>query len=266
MSHAHRITAATALHQGGRAYQQDQVALLQHPRAKGCLLGVVADGLGGRSGGRKAAEQVVLTARQLFERFDPATDSAAGLLSRLVDEAHLVIRLTAVSSEQEPHSTVAAFVLLPGGACHWIHAGDSRLYHFHAGRLCHRSLDHSYVQGLVDQGVLSEQEANDHPESNVLLSCLGGSEPPEVGTHAIETLQPGDALLVCSDGLWHYFSPQELGEMVQAVPAREAAEWLVETARARGGEGADNLSLVLVRVDPLPSASAPAPATPGAGL
>jgi PPM family protein phosphatase len=69
---AFRISAATGLHRGDRAYQQDQVEVIMHERVPGCVLAVVADGMGGKSGGRKAADQVLLTARQIFERFVPA--------------------------------------------------------------------------------------------------------------------------------------------------------------------------------------------------
>ena len=76
----HRLVAATALHRGDRAYQQDQVEILSHERVPGCVLAVLADGMGGKSGGRKASDQVVLTARQLFERFLPAKDDPAETL------------------------------------------------------------------------------------------------------------------------------------------------------------------------------------------
>ena len=117
---AYRLLAATALHKGDRPYQQDQVQILRHGRAKDCLLAVLADGMGGKSGGRKAADQVVLTARQLFDRYVPNKDSADELLRQLVLESHLMIKLTAITAEEEPHSTVAAFLLGPGlrgGAC-----------------------------------------------------------------------------------------------------------------------------------------------------
>ncbi len=88
---SHRLSASTALHKGDRGYQQDQVAVLPHPRDAGCLLAVVADGMGGKSGGRKAADQVQLTAQQLFNRYVPELDDATDLLTRLVMESHLMI-------------------------------------------------------------------------------------------------------------------------------------------------------------------------------
>ncbi len=64
-----RLTATTGIHRGDRAYQQDQVEILPHDRVPGCMLAVLADGMGGKSGGRKAADQVLLTARQIFDRY-----------------------------------------------------------------------------------------------------------------------------------------------------------------------------------------------------
>ena len=72
-----RLSAATGLHRGDRAYQQDQVRIMAHSRVRGCALAVVADGMGGKSGGRKAADQVVLTAQQLFDRYAPGVDDPA---------------------------------------------------------------------------------------------------------------------------------------------------------------------------------------------
>lgn len=268
MKRAFRLVAATGIHRGDREYQQDQVVLLPHPRAHGCVLGVVADGMGGRSGGRKASDQVMLTARQLFERYSPETDDAGALLGHIAQESHIVIRLTAISSEQEPHSTIAAFLINPRGDCHWVHAGDSRIYHFRDGRLVHRTSDHSYVQMLVDRGELSEEAALAHPQSNILVGCLGTESDPPLTPHLIHQLQPGDVLLACSDGVWHYFSTQELASVLQALSPREASEFLIDKARTRARGGGDNLSLAVVKVEALeehrnaslPPASAPTPA------
>ena len=91
----YRLTGTTGIHRGDRAYQQDQVEILPHDRVPGCLMAVLADGMGGKSGGRKAADQVLLTANQLFERYAPNRDDAGEALKQLVLEAHLMIKLTA---------------------------------------------------------------------------------------------------------------------------------------------------------------------------
>ena len=248
---AYRISAATGLHRGDRAYQQDQIEILVHERVTGCVLGLVADGMGGKSGGRKASDQVLLTARQIFERFVPAKDDAGETLRQLVMEAHLMIKLTAISSEEEPHSTLAAFLLTPNRQCAVVHAGDSRVYHFRGAEMLGRTSDDSYVQRLVDEGKLSEEAAVNHPQSNLLTGCLGTGQDPPATLWQIDRVAIGDTLLACSDGLWHYFTPKELGQIVHALPPREASEMLIGKARQRARGGGDNLSLVLVHIDPL---------------
>jgi serine/threonine protein phosphatase PrpC len=248
---AFRIHAATGLHRGDRAYQQDQVEILLHERVPGCALGVVADGMGGKSGGRKAADQVMLTARQIFERFAPGRDDPVITLRQLVTEAHLMIKLTALTAEEEPHSTLAAFLLRPGLDVALAHAGDSRVYHFRGAELQSRTRDHSFVQRLIDEGRLSEEEALTHPQGNLLTGCLGTHQDPPFAIDRIERIEVGDSLLACSDGLWHYFTPKELGAILQALPPREASEMLVGKARQRARGGGDNLSLAILRIDPI---------------
>ncbi len=245
----YRLSATTGIHRGDRAYQQDQVEIIAHHRTPGCLLAVLADGMGGKSGGRKAADQVLLTARQLFERYSPNGDDPQEILKQFVLEAHLMIKLTAITSEEEPHSTAAAFLIGPDRDCHMIHAGDSRIYHFRRSEMVTRSIDHSYVQRLIDEGQISEEEANVHPQSNLLTGCLGTHQDPPLAHQRLGRLEVGDSVLACSDGLWHYFTNRELGATLDALPVREASEMLVSKARLRARGGGDNLSLALVRVE-----------------
>ena len=253
MSIGYRLTASTGIHKGDRDYQQDQVALLAHPHANGCVLGIVADGMGGLSGGRKASNQAIMTARQLFERYDPATDDATSLLQQVVQEAHVVIKLIAVSSEEHPHSTIAAFLINPGGDCHWAHTGDSRIYHFRAGELVKRTLDHSLVQKMVSRGEITEEEANTHPKANILTGCAGSAADPPIDTHLIAQMRSGDSLLACSDGVWHYFSDKELASVMTTLSARDASEFIISKARARALGHGDNLSLIVIKFEALSS-------------
>ncbi len=247
----YRLSAATGIDRGDRLYQQDQVEVFAHSRVPGCLLAVLADGMGGKSGGRKASDQVLLIAKQLFERYVPERDDPAGLLRSLILESHLMIKLTAITAEEEPHSTVAAFLVNPDLEAWVAHAGDSRVYHFRGADMVRRTTDHSFVQRLVDEGKLTEEAANTHPQSNLLTGCLGTQTDPPVSLWSIDKLAFGDTLLACSDGLWHYFTPKEMGAIVHALPPREAGEMLISKARQRARGGGDNLSVALLRVDPL---------------
>jgi serine/threonine protein phosphatase PrpC len=248
-SQSYRIAAATALHKGDRAYQQDQVVIMFHPRVQGCALGLVADGMGGKSGGRTAADQVILTAKQVFDRFVPSAENPTDMLRQLVVEAHLMIKLTAITADEEPHSTVAAFLILPDRQAFTVHAGDSRVYHFRNNELLRRTVDHSYVQRLVQEGKITETQANTHPQSNLLTGCLGTQQDPPITLAQLDQLEVGDTLLACSDGLWHYLSPKEIGAILSALNPRDASEMLVGKARQRAHGSGDNLSLALVRIE-----------------
>ncbi|MBK7616069.1 MAG: serine/threonine-protein phosphatase [Vitreoscilla sp.] len=246
-----RITASTGLHKGDRAYQQDQVEIVPHKRIPGCALGIVADGMGGKSGGRTAADQVIMTAKQVFDRFSPNDDDAESMLRQMVVESHLMIKLTAITADEEPHSTLAAFLVLPDRSGYTVHAGDSRVYHYRGPELVRRTIDHSYVQRLIDEGKITEAQANTHPQSNLLTGCLGTQQDPPVTLQRIDHLQVGDTLLACSDGLWHYLSNKEIGAIVNALGPREAGEMLISKARQRARGTGDNLSLALIRFEPL---------------
>jgi serine/threonine protein phosphatase PrpC len=83
------------------------------------------------------------------------------------------------------------------------------------------------------------------------MGCLGADEDPPAEPFYIPELRPGDVLMACSDGIWHYFEPSELGSVLSSLSAREATEFLIEKARSRGHGGGDNLSLVIVKLEPL---------------
>ena len=108
----YEIEAGTGQHIGDRSEQQDRVALFAAPKAPGYMLAVIADGMGGLSGGALAAEQVVRTAQQIFERFSPLTDDPEAILHTIASEADTVIKLSAMSSDKKPHSTVALLIIL----------------------------------------------------------------------------------------------------------------------------------------------------------
>ncbi|MDD2988677.1 MAG: protein phosphatase 2C domain-containing protein [Zoogloea sp.] len=248
----YQAEACVAKHTGDRTEQQDRAAVFAHPSRKGTLMAVLADGMGGHSGGAMAAEQVILKARQNFESFAPASESAPDLLRSIIDEAHIVIKLTRFTSEQDPHSTAVVFMMQPDRA-DWAHCGDSRFYHFRSGALVSRSSDHSLVEELVRKGRLDSEGALRHPNRNVLLSCLGSEREPRVDVGHVSPLVGGDAFLLCSDGLWAYIGEEETGAILASQSPRDAASTLIELARQRARGGGDNISLAVVKLVEVPN-------------
>lgn len=247
MTKAISFSASSGIHQGDRESQQDRVCLFRNMREPNCILAIVADGMGGLTGGRKAADQVMLTAEQLFRSFNSKTDNSPQLLERIALDAHMVIGLTAMASTEQPHTTYASFIVTSGGVCHWTHVGDSRIYHFRHELLVHRSSDHSYVQSLVDSKEITSVQALNHPQSNILTQCLGSKVTPKVSHHSIGKLHSGDVVMACSDGVWPYFSDTEMGAILENCNPREATELIITTARSRSRKRGDNLSIAIVK-------------------
>ena len=246
------IDACVAQHQGDRKEQQDRVALIPHPKGGGVALAVVADGMGGHTGGVLAAQQVIHTARNNLDSFSARSESPRTMLESSVLEAHMLIKASRFINEKDPHSTAVMLLLQPGKVS-WVHCGDSRLYRFRGDQIIFRTTDHSYVEQLVAKGKITPEQALVHPNRNILITSLGGDEAPKIDYGEANDLQAGDSFLLCSDGLWGYFSDAELGGVVAAYSAREASELLISRARTRAqGEG-DNVSLAILKLIDAPA-------------
>jgi len=251
-----RIDTCAARHRGDRAEQQDRVGIFIHPRHPQLILAVLADGMGGFAGGALAAEQVLQHAREAFETHVPKRESARDMLTRLVESAHLAVRLSRFMNGQRPRSTIAALLWQPQRV-DWVHCGDSRIYHYRGGQLVGRTEDHSVVAQLISEGRMSLAEAPQHPKRHVLHSSLGGDRMPQMSFSGIGGVHAGEHFLLCSDGLWTHVDEVEMGRILDRFPAREAAQRLIECARERAqGEG-DNVSLAVLRCVEAGAGSAP---------
>lgn len=248
---AFTIDACVAQHQGDRKEQQDRVAIFPHPKGGGVVLAVLADGMGGHTGGTLAAEQVIHTARSNLESFAARAEPAGPMLQASIAEAHMLIKASRFINEKDPHSTAVMLLMQPGKVT-WAHCGDSRFYRFRKDQPFFRSKDHSYVEQLLRQGKITAEEALVHPRRNILLTSLGGGEAPKVDEGEAADLQAGDSFLLCSDGLWAYFSDEELAQVIAESSARQASEILINAARQRSAGEGDNVSLAILKLAEAP--------------
>jgi PPM family protein phosphatase len=130
------------------------------------------------------------------------------------------------------------------------HVGDSRLYLLRAGALTQLTRDHSYVGRLVESGLISRDEAEFHPQRHILTAALG--TVGELVTDSRDTpllLEPGDTLVLCTDGLWGQVRDEELARIAHNAAPVEICNELIQLARQRGGP--DNITLQVIRIGPL---------------
>ena len=256
---SYRIAAGTAQHIGNRPQQNDRTALFGAARAPGYMMAVLADGV---QGGALASEQVLHTSKQLFDEYaaGPAPDlqRLAALLRAICDESHAIIRMNPIAASSEPQATLLLLVLTPAGQAIWAHVGDSRLYGFSDTDCALRTDDSAYVEHLIHSEKVAPGAASRHRKSRLLNNTVGGQlRHPFLSIGMHEGLQAGDAFLLCSDGLWQFFTDEELANAVGRNSPRQAAELLINKARERAEGKGDNCSMAIVKLVAPPVVAAP---------
>ncbi|SEN29878.1 Serine/threonine protein phosphatase PrpC [Duganella sp. CF517] len=254
---AYKIEAGTAQHIGNRPQQNDRVALLTSPSAPGYVLAVLADGNNSPVG----SDQALLTSKHLFDQFRvgdvPSLPRLKELLAAIVLEAHQVIKMNPIAASAQPHCALALLVLTPAGQAVWAHAGEARVYRFSGETSVGRSNDSAYIAHLVQDDKVPLEAARKHRGSRLLSNVLGNSfKAPFVTLETHEGLAPGDAFLLCSDGLWQCFADQELAAAVARNTPRRAAERLIGKAAERAQGKGDNCTMAIIKfVAPAPPAA-----------
>lgn len=231
---------------GGRDYNQDRIVVVERDKA---LLLVLADGLGGHEGGGLAADVLTRSLQHAFEVVrQPVITKPSAFLALSIMQAHkaIVARGNAQIPPISPRTTCVA-CLIQDGYAYWAHVGDSRLYHYRDQQLLSRTRDHTLTEQMHLDGVLSEEEMKHHPEKARLLKAVGGPRAPSVSLGEETRLQPGDILLLCTDGLWEALTAEELARYLSFTTLEEGVEEMLLSAENRMKEKADNLSAIAFR-------------------
>jgi len=232
---------------GGREENQDRVtaAVAEH-----AALLVVVDGMGGHADGARAAQVTQQVIVEAFWHAPQPLFDPLGFLHLTLGRAHeQVVKLgTRLALEQRPRATCAV-CLIQQNASWWAHVGDSRVYHVRHGVLLARSRDHSHVELLLREGLISAEQAHTHPMRNFVECCLGGDPIlPDMSVTRRRPLRPNDVLLVCTDGLWGSLKDTEIASELGASGAlREQLLKLGERAVKRAGNASDNTSAAALR-------------------
>lgn len=221
----------------------------------GARLIAVADGMGGAPAGEVASEIVIDTLAPVES--SPPDQEALAVLRDAIGTANARIRaVTDADQTTEGMGTTVTAVLLAGRRLAVAHVGDSRGYLLRHGGLRQLTRDDTYVQTLVDQGGLTPQEARRHPQRSLVTRAVQGN--PVEPTITALTAEPGDRLLLCSDGLSDVVDDDALAAVLVGYPDRaQCADQLVKLAHQAGAP--DNVTLVVADVTPA------SPAAPAAG-
>ncbi len=232
---------------GDREENQDRVTVLTGERA---ALLVALDGMGGHSDGAKAAQLAMETVRDAFSRATHPILDPIGFLHLAIGRAHVsLVSLGArLSLEARPRAT-CALCLVQDNAAYFAHVGDSRIYHLRRGAVHERTRDHSHVELLLQEGVITEADIAAHPMRNFVECCLGGDAwLPGMSITRQKRLEPGDVLLVCTDGLWSGLGDDSISTLAtESEPLANALRRLGEQSVRACGPYSDNTSAAALR-------------------
>ncbi len=219
-----------------RANNQDSVYA-------GPRLLAVADGMGGHAGG-EIASKVVIAAVAPLDDDEPGRDLLAQLDEAVRAGNEAIVELVDNEPELAGMGTTLTAVLFAGTRLGLAHVGDSRAYLLRADDLTQITHDDTYVQSLVDEGRLTEDEAASHPQRSLILRALNGDEVEPSLT--VREARDGDRYLLCSDGLSGVVSSETLTEALRIPDPQDSADRLIELALRSGGP--DNITVIVADV------------------
>jgi serine/threonine protein phosphatase PrpC len=223
----------------GLVRQNNQDAVYAGPR-----LLALADGMGGHAAG-EVASSLVISALAPLDDDDPGDDLLAELHGATVEGNAAITRHVADAPDLEGMGTTLTAILFAGSRLGLVHIGDSRAYQLRDGAFTQITKDDTFVQSLIDEGRITEEEAHTHPQRSLLLRAITGQDIDPSLT--IREARAGDRYLLCSDGLSGVVSDETLADTLQAYrDPRECADRMIDLA-LRGG-GPDNITCIVADV------------------
>jgi len=206
-------------------------------------LWAVADGMGGYEAGNVASNMIVKSLEDITNK-SSLNDFIDSVEDRLIDVNHRILEYADIMLDGRTLGSTVVSLAIKGhvGICLW--AGDSRLYRLRNNEFIQLSRDHSQVEELVQQGFLTPEEAEVHPDSNVITRAIGASPDIYIDINVF-SVQLGDTFLLCSDGLYNMVSKEEIQEVLNTQPLEQALDTLIQKALDNGAN--DNVSVILVK-------------------
>jgi protein phosphatase len=259
---SHHLEVATQSHPGETGKNNEDAFSVSsyglEADGAAATVAVVADGVGGHRAGEIASRMAVdIVAKRVGE--SSGNEPLTSLRAAIVEAGRAISTAAEAFPEQQGMASTIAVAWIIGRRLFTAYAGDSRIYLRHRSRLQQTTVDHSWVQEAIEHGIITPQEARTHPHAHILRRYLGGNLEPQPdfrlrlspaesesrseGNQGVE-LEPGDVVLLCTDGLTDLVSDDEIAEALRQGSVSAAADSLVRLARARGGH--DNITTVLI--------------------
>ncbi len=238
-----RFSVFQVSRKGGREKNEDRMGYC-YTRESGLF--ALADGMGGHPEGEVAASMALQALAAMFQR-----DAKPTLLDplRYLHDAVMIghRRLLRYAHDKKlvdtPRTTVVACVM-QGNCVYWAHCGDSRLYLVRGGKLIARTRDHSYIE--LQEALGRAAPGAERFNRNVLFTCLGSPGKPMIDVTGPLVMEPGDKMLLCSDGLWGTVLDSEITAQLATRSITDAVPELVEQALRNGGARCDNVTVLAV--------------------
>ncbi len=223
---------------GGREKNEDRMGYC-YTRESGLF--VLADGMGGHPEGEVASQLGLQIVSALYQKAArPIVKDVPGFLaSALMAAHHQIIRYASEKGMLDTPRTTLVAAIVQGTSATWIHCGDSRLYVVRDGELLTRTRDHSYIEHKSASASKSTSM-----NRNILFTCLGSPTKPLFDVTGPITLQQGDKIMLCSDGLWGTLDDSEIVRQLSQLAVSEAVPDLVERALRSGGARSDNVTAI----------------------
>lgn len=214
-----------------------------------CCWVVICDGMGGANGGNVASSVAVDVISGFFEdNIAEFNDEQIHLLiSNALKEANKrIFERSKTDIQLSGMGTTAVVVVINNSVAHIAHVGDSRAYIFSSGDVKRLTLDHSFVQEMVNIGELTEEQARLHPNRNYITRVLGVDEHVKEDYTEIPFLK-NEIILLCTDGLSNYYEADKLNNIINSCNCNELADKLIESANMQGGS--DNITVAVICSD-----------------
>ncbi len=239
----------------GRKRSQNEDYFLVNPEVN---LYILADGMGGHSGGEFASRMAVQTIEEVMKGLtsDPEATVISGVNSdeaQCEDQLRYAIQIASKKifdrATYDPAlkgmGTTTVLTLFDGGKAYIANVGDSRAYLFHGPKMKQVTTDHSLVNEQLKAGLITKSEIKNHKLKNIITRSVGYQEEVEIDLKTLD-VQTGDKILLCSDGLSNMLSDETIEKIVQHHPIKEACEKLIQSANEAGGD--DNITVLLMIV------------------